>query len=222
MTTWRMNWPSVRHLSASCSSAQRFWRLRRAGRHALGPGSRSIGIAVAHAYADRHSRAIPVVDVRAAADPDLHLAGVWDLRVLPRGMDRSSGDQTLYGRPARLQRSVWRRSVRPGSRGSPVPDDRVGADRQFHARRVGRRAAGRRIQGTADRADRRGRGRRTDRDQRLRRPGRRHNRGPRLLDPPPSGLPTTPPPSLPTIGHGSSRSSPRWTSTRRMQSTRCR
>ena len=104
-----------------------------------------------------------VARIPSAADPELHLADAWVLRVLPRGMDRSSGDRALDGhrRPA-LPRSVCRPSDRPGPGGSPVPGLRLAADRQFHARRVGRRDdGGRRMLGY--RADRRGRRHRTDR-----------------------------------------------------------
>ena len=56
-----------------------------------------------------------VARIPSAADPELHLADAWVLRVLPRGMDRSSGDRALDGhrRPA-LPRSVCRPSDRPG------------------------------------------------------------------------------------------------------------
>ena len=50
-----------------------------------------------------------------AADPDLHLADAWDLRVLPRGMDRSSGDRALDGdRLPALPLDRRRRLLRPG------------------------------------------------------------------------------------------------------------
>ena len=57
-----------------------------------------------------------VARISSAADPDLHLADAWDLHVVPRGVDRSSGDRALDGhrRPA-LSRSVCRPSDRPGA-----------------------------------------------------------------------------------------------------------
>ena len=82
-----------------------------------------------------------VARIPSAADPELHLADAWDLRVLPRGMDRSSGDRALDGWPGspHFARPVCRPPVRPGPDRRPVPDHRLAADRRFHARRVGRR-----------------------------------------------------------------------------------
>ena len=36
-------------------------------------------------------------DSRSAADPELHLDAAWVFSVVPRGMDRSSGDRALDG-----------------------------------------------------------------------------------------------------------------------------
>ena len=50
------------------------------------------------ARADRQPRTIPVAArIRPAADPELHLDAARDFRVVPRGMDRSSGDRALDG-----------------------------------------------------------------------------------------------------------------------------
>ena len=152
---------------------------------------------------------------------DLHLAAAWDLRVLPRGMDRSkrrpSPGRTAPTSPTPLIRL-------PTFCTDPVLTDhlflviRFAADRQFHARRVGRRADGeRRVLGY--RADRRGRRHRTDRRPTTATHGRRHNRRPRLLDPASVRLTTTPPPSRPTIGRGSRRSLRPSSSSPRMPST---
>ena len=46
--------------------------------------------------ADRQPRTIRVAArIRPAADPELHLDAAWDFGVVPRGMDRSSGDRAL-------------------------------------------------------------------------------------------------------------------------------
>ena len=87
--------------------------------------------------------AAPSPAIPPAADPDLHLADAWVLRVLPRGMDRTSGDRALDGHPAaRTSPVVCRPSYRPGLTENLFLIVRLAADRQFHARRVGRRDAG--------------------------------------------------------------------------------
>ena len=114
-------------------------RLRRAGRHALGPGSRSIGIAVAHACADRHHRRHPRRHGGArgpAADRIVHVADARVLALVPRGMDRSSRRRSP-GRPSGL-RLNFHRSELSTSSSTPGPttcSSTFGSqpDRQFHA-----------------------------------------------------------------------------------------
>ncbi len=51
-----------------------------------------------HARADRQPRTIPVAArIRSATDPELHLDAAWVFSVVPRGLDRSSGDRALDG-----------------------------------------------------------------------------------------------------------------------------
>ena len=78
--------------------------------------------------------------------------------------------------------TTGRPPVRPDPDRPSVPGHRLAADRRLHARGLGRGADGGNGRMRAcRRADRRGRGNRTDRGRRLR-PRGRHNRWPRLLD----------------------------------------
>ena len=66
----------------------------RTGQRAAGVGSALRGAGIGGAGIGGAVARIP-----SAADRELHLAAAWDLRVLPRGMDRSSGDRALDGWP---------------------------------------------------------------------------------------------------------------------------
>ena len=71
------------------------------GAQLFGSPTRWVGLVepTASARADRQPRTDPPVarTIPPAADPELHLDAARDFRVVPRGMDRSSGDRALDG-----------------------------------------------------------------------------------------------------------------------------
>src|SRR4029079_10932680 len=135
--------------TASVRAWRRRWRL--------------IGGAVADPGTD-HRQPIHLGRVAADTDPEFHLDDEWDLGVLPRGMDRSSGDRALDGSPGRLRIHPprYRRAARPGPDRPPVPKHRLAADRRYAPRGLdGPAVVGIWMHG--NRADRRRRRYRTDR-----------------------------------------------------------